>query len=193
MTALMRVFIILAIGFGFSGDGMADENARPKYNVIKALDRLELREYQPAMVAQIDTVGTRRNAVSNGFMPLFRFIQGGNTANKKISMTSPVVQETNAQGNWVVSFYMPPNMAQDDVPLASDESVRVRQIPARKLVASKWYGRMSDRNIAKHTEKLMVFMADNQLNQVGPPVYAYYDGPFTPFFMREHEVLIPVE
>ena len=35
-------------------------------------------------------------------------------------------------------------------------------------------------------------MADEKLKATGPPVWARYDPPFKPWFLRRNEVLIPL-
>jgi hypothetical protein len=36
-------------------------------------------------------------------------------------------------------------------------------------------------------------MAERDLEAAGEPIYAYYNDPFTPGFLRRNEVMIPIQ
>jgi hypothetical protein len=69
----------------------------------------ELRRYAPMLIAEVEVEGTMREASSQGFRKIARFIFGGNTAaaaaaaaassSEPIAMTSPVRQELVAGGD----------------------------------------------------------------------------------------------
>ncbi len=62
------------------------------YTVLEASDSgIELREYQPFIVAEIDVeAANSREAATKGFRPLAGYIFGGNKPREKIEMTAPV-------------------------------------------------------------------------------------------------------
>jgi len=41
--------------------------------------------------------------------------------------------------------------------------------------------------------RLEQWMSENELQAAGEPVWARYDPPFKPWFMRRNEILIPVK
>jgi hypothetical protein len=43
------------------------------------------------------------------------------------------------------------------------------------------------------SKELEAWIADNGFKVLGPPVWARYNPPFTPWFMRRNEILIPVD
>ena len=57
----------------------SDKYEQPKYKVIEQLDAIEIREYQPMLMAEVDVEGDRSGAVNAGFRLLAGYIFGGNT------------------------------------------------------------------------------------------------------------------
>ncbi len=70
---------------------MAVEEA--KYTVSEKQDKLEIREYAPAIVAEVIVYDDFENASGVAFRKLFKYISGENNGRKKIAMTAPVTQE----------------------------------------------------------------------------------------------------
>ena len=65
----------------------------PEFTVLFQEGNLEIREYEPRIIAHVKTIGDFDDASSKGFKMLADFIFGNNTINntsKKISMTAPV-------------------------------------------------------------------------------------------------------
>jgi hypothetical protein len=61
------------------------------------------------------------------------------------------------------------------------------------MAALKYSGTWS-RKRYKEKEALLIKMINERgLIQIGVPVWARYDPPFMPWFLRRNEVLIPVE
>ena len=66
----------------------------PEFTVIFQEDNFEIREYEPKIIAHVQTIGNFDDASSKGFKMLADFIFGNNTidnTSKKISMTAPVL------------------------------------------------------------------------------------------------------
>jgi hypothetical protein len=76
----------------------SDKYEQPQYKVIEKIDAIEVREYQPMLMAEVDVEGERSTAINAGFRILAGYIFGGNTSRTSIAMTSPVTQ-TNEQTN----------------------------------------------------------------------------------------------
>jgi effector-binding domain-containing protein len=183
---------------------MATEEA--PYTVIKADDIFELREYAPQVLAEIIVDGDLEGAGNKAFRPLFRYISGDNKSRGKIAMTAPVSQEQtgekismtapvsqqSVQGKWAVSFTMPASYTMETLPVPDDPSINLRQVPARRVVAVRYSGFWSEEKYLLHKEKLEKWIKDNRYTVTGEPVWARYNPPFTLWFMRRNEILIPV-
>ena len=68
------------------------EYEQPSYKVILEEDKLSIRDYSEVIVVETEVVASRRDATSEAFCKLFRYISENNEANLEISMTSPVAQ-----------------------------------------------------------------------------------------------------
>ena len=66
----------------------------PKYTLIEKSDNIELREYEPKIIAEVTVSGSMDEVGSKGFRLIADYIFGHNTtaagSNKEISMTAPV-------------------------------------------------------------------------------------------------------
>jgi hypothetical protein len=107
-----------------------------KYVVEKTFPNFEIRRYEPCVLADVTVSADFQSAGSIAFRSLIGYISGSNEPNKKIAMTSPVIQESDAnvsstkiamtspviqeaiKDSQVVSFVMPAGMTMADMPLA---------------------------------------------------------------------------
>ncbi len=183
---------------------MATEEA--PYKVIKTDDIFELREYPPQILAETLVDGDLEGAGSTAFNLLFRYISGDNRSRKKIPMTAPVSQEQKGekismtapvsqqrvQEKWAVSFMMPADYTLENLPVPDDPRVTLRQVPARRVASVRYSGFWSEEKYLHNKAKLEAWIRENKFVVVGEPVWARYNPPFTPWFMRRNEILIPV-
>ena len=183
---------------------MATEEA--PYKVLKSDGIFELREYEPQILAEVVVDGDIEGAGNTAFRPLFKYISGDNRSRSKISMTAPVSQESKGekismtapvsqekvQGKWAVSFMMPTSYTMETLPVPDNPAIKLRQVPARRIAAVRYSGFWSEEKYLLNKEKLEVWVRDNGLTATGEPVWARYNPPFTLWFMRRNEILIPV-
>lgn len=156
--------LCLILGIGIGGRCMATE--RPKYSAEISEPPFEVRQYAPAVVAEVHVDGTREEAVNAGFRILAGYIFGNNETRQKIAMTAPVTQGTR----------LPMLIA----------------VPGRRMAAVTFSGFWSDFNLQSHRAQLLDFLKKHKLTALGAPVYAYYDPPWTPWFWRTNEVLVEI-
>lgn len=202
---LIRLFtaILLLLLTGVT-TAMATEEA--PYTVIRTDDIFELREYAPQVLAEIIVDGDLEGAGNKAFRPLFRYISGDNKSRGKIAMTAPVSQEQqgekiamtapvsqqSVQGKWAVSFMMPPSYTMENLPTPDDPSIKLRQVPARRVAAVRYSGFWSEKNYQQYKQELERWITANSLKVIGDPVWARYNPPFTLWFLRRNEILIPI-
>jgi len=67
------------------------------------------------------------------------------------------------------------------------------QEPGRLVAAIKYSGTWDKSRYEEKKAVLEDFMARRGLNPVGEPIWARYDPPFMPWFLRRNEVLIPID
>ena len=175
------------------------EIEQPNYNVILEKDIFAIRDYTSVMAVETEVFSSRREAAGDAFRRLFRYISGENEDNLEISMTSPVAQTLADQNDddsaerWMVRFFLPKNMDEENIPLPSEKGVIVSKLKAQRFASVSFRGSQSDRKIEENTAKLKAFIAQNGYEVSGRPIYAFYDPPFIPWFLRDNEILLPVK
>jgi hypothetical protein len=177
----------------------------PRFKVLEKDGSFELREYSTHIVAETRVEAGFEDAGSLAFQRLFRYISGNNVAQQKIAMTAPVTQSASekikmtapvsqvADGNaYLVAFALPSSYTLATVPKPLDPTVRIRQVPAQLIACWRYSGRWTESNYRDHEVLLRERINSRELIARGDPVLARYNPPFTPWFMRRNEVLIPV-
>jgi len=201
ITFLLIPLLILSI----TGNVMATEEA--KYAVLEKDGHFELRQYEPCIVAETLVDGDFDEVGNAGFRRLFRYISGDNQTKLPISMTAPVTQEMRSEkismtapvtqqktGNdWSIAFVMPAEYRMDTLPIPTDARITLRAIPARLVAVITYSGTWSKSRYEEHKALLDNMMSKRKLKAAGEYIYARYNPPFTPWFMRRNEVLVPVE
>ena len=198
--------LALAGLLGFAGNLFATEEA--KYTVIIADGPFELRDYAPRLLAETVVAGEFETAGSRAFSRLFGYISGDNRARQEIAMTAPVSQqETSAEiamtapvsqepaadGRWRVGFMMPAEYTAETIPQPTDPAVTLRALPAMRMAAVRYSGFWSEKSYAEQLAALQDWLQQQGLTAAGDPTWARYNPPFTPWFLRRNEILIPVE
>ena len=107
-------------------------------------------------------------------------------------MTAPVSQEQTG-GQWRIAFVMPSEYTMDTLPQPADPKVLLKQVPARRMAAITYSGSWSKARYEEHKALLEAFIQKQKLSPLGEPVLARYNSPFTLWFLRRNEVLIPVQ
>ena len=197
---------ILAAAFILIGavNTMAIEEA--PYKVLKSSDQFELREYAPHVLAETIVDGDQEGAGNKAFRRLFRYISGDNRSRAKVAMTAPVSQEKAGEkismtapvgqqrdgDKWAVSFMMPSAYTLETLPNPDDPLITLRQVPARQMAAVRYSGFWSESNYRDNLKELQEWVRSQGLTTSGEPVWARYDPPWTLWFLRRNEILIPV-
>ena len=198
------IAVVLGLGLlaAVTGESLAAEEA--EYKVALQQDEFEVRDYAPSIVAEVVVSGGFEDASSAAFRKLFNYISGDNTRRDKIAMTAPVSQKREAEKiamtspvgqraagqGWAVSFMMPAAYTMETIPVPVDPAVVLREIPAYRAAAVRYSGGWSAERYQKHLAQLQDWIERNGWEVVGEPVWARYDAPFTPWFMRRNEILV---
>ena len=109
------------------------------------------------------------------------------TQSQRIAMTSPVTQQASGS-KWLVQFSMPSSWTMKTLPVPNDSRVTLREVPPRTVAVLRYSGTWSEANDVEHLEKLKKQLTASGLQTIGEPVWARYDPPYTPWFMRTNEV-----
>jgi hypothetical protein len=176
------------------------------FTTLEREGAFELRQYRPYAVAETLVEGDFGSAGNEGFRRLFGYISGKNAGSKsismtapveqskageKIAMTAPVVQQRAGQA-WRIAFVLPASYTLETAPQPTDPRVTLSQTPARLMAAVRYSGTWSRANYDENLGKLEAFIERRKLTRLSEPVWARYNPPMMPWFLRRNEILVEV-
>ncbi len=106
---------------------------------------------------------------------------------QKIKMTAPVIQ-TGSPGGFAVQFVMPSKWTLSTLPKPNDKNVSIRKVPAARFAVIRYSGFWSRSRYESQLARLQSGMAREHIKASGQPVWARYDPPFMPWFLRRNEI-----
>jgi hypothetical protein len=179
----------------------------PRHEVLRQIDaRTELRRYAPYVVAEVVLETDAADAGNQAFPILAGYIFGKNKGERKLEMTAPVTQsaapvklamtapvtQSAADGGTRVQFVLPADVTLATAPEPLDPRVRLREEPAATWAVIRYSGTWSQANYAEHLAALRAAVAAAGVQTEGEPVWARYNGPMTPWFLRRNEIWLAV-
>jgi len=186
---IKKIFLIICVGL-FSACALTKLTRggyeEAPHEILKKDGSIELRKYPELQL--VETV--MANNQDNGFMRLFRYIDGGNDKKQKIAMTTPVFT-SEQKGKSTMAFVLPEKIKSSAVPEPNHQSARRVMRPEMILAVRRYSGHYRDAPSTIESE-LKKWMENNNLIPAGEPIQAFYDPPWTPGFFRRNELLIPV-
>lgn len=179
----------------------------PAFRTILKDGTFEVRDYPALVVAEVAVSGHQKEAASKGFRLLAGYIFGGNKRRQSIAMTAPVAQEPGSEkiamtapvtqidnaGTWTVRFTMPSGYTLDTLPEPIDPKVRLRELPPERVAVLRFSGLAGEKDVAAKSAELIEQTAAHHLRSSGQVSLAQYNPPWTLWFLRRNEVMIPVE
>jgi len=174
----------------------------PGYQVVRKLADIEVRQYDAYAVAEVLVAGPAREAGGQAFPILAGYIFGKNKGERKFAMTAPVTQvaapvklemtapvtQTATPGGFIVQFVLPKGVTVANAPEPLDARVQLREVKAAQVAVIRYSGFWSEANYADHLARLQAALRTADLQWTGEPVYARYNAPFTPWFLRRNEI-----
>jgi DNA gyrase inhibitor GyrI len=165
---------------------------RPKYQVVESSGNIEIRDYAPMIVAEVDVTGGRRDAIGKGFRIIADYIFGNNTTAQKLPMTAPVTQQDSEKiamtapvtqqgdGNtWKVRFIMPSSYTMETLPKPHNAAVKLKEIAAKRYAVIRFSGMAGEDSLKRRTKELSEWVDAKNLAPESDPVYACYNPPWS--------------
>lgn len=177
----------------------------PRYTVVRAYDAFEVRRYEPYVVAQTLVNAPAEEAANQGFRILAGYIFGGNKGARKIEMTAPVAQtptriamtapvaQSASIDGYLIQFAMPREWTLESLPEPNDARVALRAVPARTVAVLRYSGTWSQSAYQENLRKLKDGLGQSNLRGHGEPVWARYDPPWKPWFLRRNEIWLDLD
>ena len=191
--------------------GIRDGTPEPAATVVDHVGDVQIRRYDPVLVAETVVQGNQEAVRSEGFRRLAAYIFGrnvrhdliGKTAtttqatSQAIAMTAPVAQ-TEASGEesgqaWVIRFFLPAGMTEATAPRPLDARVVLVAVPARTMAVLRFSGVATPNAVAAQASRLDALLARGRWRPDGPPVTWFYDPPWTLPPFRRNEVARAVQ
>ena len=201
ITSIIALILIVGV---LAGPVLSDVE-KPDYKVIQSEQNIEIRQYEPMIIAEVEVDGKREGAIGDGFRLIADYIFGNNTVKRDIAMTAPVqqqesqkiamtapVQQQSTGRSWQISFVMPSKYSMESLPEPNNDRVRLKEILTKKFIVIEFSGTNSNENVTKHENQLMNYIEGNNLKITGSPKYAFYNPPWSLPFLRRNEVMIEI-
>lgn len=174
----------------------------PPSEVIQKDGAIEVRQYQPQVLAETWVDKDYDDAGSAGFRRIAGYIFGGNQARQSIAMTAPVLQQERPETiamtapvlqqetdkGWWMAFILPEDITLANAPTPDDSRVLLREIPAQKVATLRYGGLNSPEKMASNAALLENWLKEHDYQVVGDAMMASYDPPWTLWFARRNEV-----
>ncbi len=174
----------------------------PAYEVTQRFGDVEVRRYAPYVVAEVRVPGSATEAGSQAFPILAGYIFGKNTGQQKFPMTVPVIQsavgtkmqmtapvtQNAVSGGYVVQFVLPRGTTPATAPEPVDPRVTIREVESRRVAVIRYSGSWSAANYEEHLSLLKQALRSAGETWTGEPIYARYNAPFVPWFLRRNEI-----
>lgn len=194
MKKMIYILATLMLLFAASQIWAKIQNAKIEtlpYAVLKAYDGFEIRRYEPATFSYVTLdVDSYDKGASMGFSKLGGYIFGANENQSKISMTSPVEMEMDAQV--VVKFMVPSDYKLQDLPIPTNKEVKFVEEPARMVAAIQFGGFANDEKIKSYKEKLFKSLDEQNIKHVQEFSFFGYNSPYD-LINRRNEVIVEVD
>ena len=204
---MMKRISALVLLLLFSGNpAMAIEE--PAYDVLLETKYYELRRYEPYIVAEVDVDESFKQAGNSAFRVLAGYIFGDNEPQQKMAMTAPVESRQGQRMNmtapvtsrtgsgaasFTYAFVMERKYTMDTLPRPNNPDIRLVQRPERIMAVHRYSGTWSEERYSEHEKMLLDALSIDRIGTVGEPVFARYNAPFTPWFLRRNEIMIEVD
>jgi len=200
--AMSKIKLSLLVALAAAGAsallvGRASGYEEPTYEVVTEDGVFELRRYDPYVVAETTVEGTSGKASNEAFMRLLRYISGKSRrelrpADREIAMTVPVTMDL--RGDAIrMTFMIPGEYTLETAPIPADPAVKLGVEPGGLVAVLSYGGRSNRERFLERRELLTSWAAERGLEPSGEPIFAQYNGPFTPWFLRHNEILLTVE
>jgi hypothetical protein len=180
----------------------------PAYEVLLETKYYEVRRYQPYIVAEVDVDEDFKRAGNSAFRVLAGYIFGDNEPQQKMAMTAPVESSKGVRmnmtapvtsragdgaGPYTYAFVMERKYTMDTLPKPDNPDVRLVQRAERVMAVHRYSGSWSENRYREHEKLLLDALAVDRVETTGSPVFARYNAPFTPWFLRRNEIMVEID
>lgn len=161
---------------------------QPAFVVISNMDMYEVRKYEPYSIcttsveSEIDMMEPLASGKS--FNTLAGYIFGENTAEEKMSMTTPVIMDGKS-----MSFILPSTMNANDAPIPKTERISLRDVPSETTAVLDFSGIATEGEVNRQRALLEdALISDGIMYDSSSFRVLQYNPPYTLPWLRKNEV-----
>lgn len=160
------------------------------YQVIRRDGKIEIRQYHDFLLASTKT--SMNSTMDSGFNNVFDYIAGGNSEQKKISMTTPVVTYVDDQA-LVTGFYVPKKFSNSTAPKPNSGNVFINEMNQAYYAVMRFRGSWRKSNLDKFDALLKKYLVDKGIRWMGNQLFFRYQPPIVPGLFRRNEILYRID
>ena len=107
-------------------------------------------------------------------------------------MTTPVFM-SGGESNATMAFVLPAKLKNSSAPRPQDPALTLRELPPARFAVRRFSGGRSAAKEEAAWRSLRDWAATQGWKTNASPVFAYFDPPWTPGFLRRNEVMLRIE
>ena len=202
LLGIIAALIAIWAGYTWLYEGNLGQ---PEYTVLSQHSGVELRRYEPFIIASTQSSQDGEDGMRSGFRVLAGYIFGGNQERESLAMTAPVLQQ-GAPGESLpmtapvlqspegmqMAFVMPAGRTMDDLPSPTVGAVSLSEVDWGEAAAIRFSGPGRQARFRSAEATLRGVLQAQGRTASGPALYAQYNSPsaFPP--LRRNEVIVPL-
>jgi len=162
-----------------------------EFRVTQTRGNVEFRVYPHLVLASVTVNGDFETAPNYGFRPLVQYISGDNVGATKLAMTAPVMHVATSDTSHVISFVLPRETPA--VPTPRRKELSTHTMDNLSAAAVRFTGAWKESRARRAESDLRALLAEWKVRVVGDAIFARYDPPWKPGFLRRNEIIIPID
>ena len=186
VAGLALLFILLQAFSTKSTEGIESR----KYTVLKTVEEVEIRSYEPANYSYVTMpASSYKDVSSKGFRILAGYIFGGNDQGASIAMTSPVAMHMS--DSITMKFMVPADWDLDELPDPNNSSIQFSAEGESTMAVLRFSGWANDDRIELHRKKLLATLDSNGISHSKEVSFFGYNPPYE-VLNRRNEVAVEI-
>ena len=167
---------------------------KPEFTLVSKSGSLEVRTYEPVMVAATSLQGDYRESSRSGFRTIANYIFGGNQEEQKVAMTAPVLMENPNAPQYTMAFVMPKESVEQGLPTPSTDRLKLQAQNWGTVAVWSFGGWATEERLAKEWPKMQSALQKQGLaSKTTYDWVAQYSPPSLPPPFRHNEIWMMLE
>mgnify|MGYP006137821583 FL=1 len=187
MTKFKLIYFVILLSMASS-----ESIKEPDYNLIKKDGKIEIREYSDYVIAKTSLSKGDTKENNSMFRTLAGYIFGGNSKNQSISMTAPVITQSN-NDDYNMIFFMLGAKSPEQLPIPNNQNVILEKMDIGKTVSITFGMWATDDRIAHYKPLLDKYISDNKIKVLSTLMVAQYNSPWAIPPFRKNELIYRIK